>query len=89
LFQPEGVFITIFILIGQNRMSRQSDRRAHLDLQVSYSRPTGDDDAAANAAVKYASIFGVDTAVIEDEAEQLMSVNRCPHLVGRRMKSCA
>ena len=30
----EGVFLTIFVLISQNRMARQSDRRSHLDLQV-------------------------------------------------------
>src|ERR1022692_1349337 len=30
----EGVFLTIFVLISQSRMSRQSERRAHLDLQV-------------------------------------------------------
>jgi uncharacterized membrane protein len=30
----EGVFLTIFVLISQNRMSRQAERRAHLDLQV-------------------------------------------------------
>jgi uncharacterized membrane protein len=31
----ESVFLTIFVLISQNRMARQSERRAHLDLQVS------------------------------------------------------
>ena len=30
----EGVLIAIFVLIAQNRMSRQSDHRAHLNLQV-------------------------------------------------------
>ena len=30
----ESVFLTIFVLISQNRMARQSERRAHLDLQV-------------------------------------------------------
>jgi uncharacterized membrane protein len=30
----EGVFLTIFVLISQGRMARQSERRAHLDLQV-------------------------------------------------------
>lgn len=30
----EGVFLTIFVLISQGRMSRQSERRSHLDLQV-------------------------------------------------------
>jgi uncharacterized membrane protein len=30
----ESVFLTIFVLISQGRMSRQSERRSHLDLQV-------------------------------------------------------
>src|SRR5580700_1585571 len=30
----ESVFLTIFVLISQNRMARQAERRAHLDLQV-------------------------------------------------------
>jgi uncharacterized membrane protein len=30
----EGVLLTIFVLISQNRMARQSERRSHLDLQV-------------------------------------------------------
>jgi uncharacterized membrane protein len=35
IVSSESVFLTIFVLISQNRMSRQSERRAHLDLQVS------------------------------------------------------
>lgn len=30
----ESVLLTIFVLISQNRMTRQAERRAHLDLQV-------------------------------------------------------
>jgi uncharacterized membrane protein len=30
----EGVILAVFVLITQNRMSRQSDRRDHLDLQI-------------------------------------------------------
>src|ERR1700690_3118146 len=29
----ESVFLTIFVLISQSRMARQSERRSHLDLQ--------------------------------------------------------
>ena len=28
------MFLTIFVLINQNRMARQAERRSHLDLQV-------------------------------------------------------
>ena len=30
----EAIFLAIFVLMSQNRMTRQADRRAHLDLQV-------------------------------------------------------
>jgi uncharacterized membrane protein len=30
----EAIFLSLFVLISQNRMSREADRRAHLDLQV-------------------------------------------------------
>jgi uncharacterized membrane protein len=30
----ESVFLTIFVLISQGRMARQSERRSHLNLQV-------------------------------------------------------
>jgi uncharacterized membrane protein len=34
LLAAESVFLTIFVLISQNRMTREADRRSHLDLQV-------------------------------------------------------
>jgi uncharacterized membrane protein len=34
LVSSESVFLTTFVLISQSRMARQSERRAHLDLQV-------------------------------------------------------
>lgn len=30
----EAIILSLFVLISQNRMSREADRRAHLDLQV-------------------------------------------------------
>jgi uncharacterized membrane protein len=30
----EAIFLSLFILISQNRASRQADRRSHLDLQI-------------------------------------------------------
>jgi uncharacterized membrane protein len=35
VISSESVFLTIFVLISQSRMARQSERRSHLDLQVS------------------------------------------------------
>jgi uncharacterized membrane protein len=34
VISSESVFLTIFVLISQSRMARQSQRRSHLDLQV-------------------------------------------------------
>jgi uncharacterized membrane protein len=34
LVSSESVFLTVFVLISQSRMARQSERRSHLDLQV-------------------------------------------------------
>jgi uncharacterized membrane protein len=34
IVSSESVFLTIFVLISQSRMTRQSERRSHLDLQV-------------------------------------------------------
>src|SRR5688572_22625164 len=30
----EAIFLSVFVLMSQNRMSRQAEKRAHLDLQV-------------------------------------------------------
>jgi uncharacterized membrane protein len=35
IVSSEGVFLTVFVLISQSRMARQSDRRSHLGLQIS------------------------------------------------------
>jgi uncharacterized membrane protein len=35
IVSSEGVLLAIIILISQNRVIRQADRRAHLDLQIS------------------------------------------------------
>jgi uncharacterized membrane protein len=34
LVSLEAILLSIFVLINQNRLTRQADRRAHLDLQV-------------------------------------------------------
>ena len=34
LVSLEAIFLSMFVLMSQNRMSRQADKRAHLDLQI-------------------------------------------------------
>jgi len=35
IVSAEGVLLAIFVLVSQNRMSRQANQRAHLNLQIS------------------------------------------------------
>ena len=30
----EAIFLSVFVLMSQNQMTRQADKRAHLDLQI-------------------------------------------------------
>jgi uncharacterized membrane protein len=82
IVSSEGVFITIFILIGQNRMSRQSDRRAHLDLQVSMLAEQ-EMTMMLRMQQKLCEHFGVDVKGVENEVEQLMSETDIRHVVGK------
>ena len=34
LVSLEAIFLSLFVLMSQNRMVRQADKRAHLDLQI-------------------------------------------------------
>jgi uncharacterized membrane protein len=34
VISSESVVLTIFVLVSQNRMARQAEKRSHLDLQV-------------------------------------------------------
>ena len=34
IVSAEGVLLAIFVLVSQNRMSRQANQRAHLNLQI-------------------------------------------------------
>jgi uncharacterized membrane protein len=46
----EAIFLTLFVLISQNRLSQEADKRAHLDLQVNLLAREGDDYDSADAA---------------------------------------
>jgi uncharacterized membrane protein len=81
IVSSEGVFITIFILIGQNRLSRQSDRRAHLDLQISLLAEQ-EMTMMLRMQRRLCEHFGVDTETVEEEAQQLMKETDIQHLVG-------
>jgi uncharacterized membrane protein len=82
IVSAEGVFITIFILIGQNRMSRQSDRRAHLDLQVSILAEQ-EMTMMLRMQKQLCDHFGIDTEIVQAEREHLMEETDVQNLVGQ------
>ena len=66
----EGVFLAIFVLISQNRMMRDSDRRAHLDLQMSLL--TEQSSAKALELLQdIARHLGIDRGQNDPEVQQL------------------
>jgi uncharacterized membrane protein len=71
IVSSEGVFLAIFILISQNRMTRQSDKRAHLDLQVNMLTEQ-EMTMMLRMQQRLCEHFGVDVDVVKDEAKQLL-----------------
>lgn len=57
----EAIFLSIWILISQNQMTRQADRRAHLDLQINI---LAEQEATATLRIVHgiAQHLGVDPA---------------------------
>ena len=71
IVSAEGVFIAIFILISQNRMSRHADRRAHLSLQVSMLAEQ-ELTLLLRMQQSLCDKFGIDVHRIKAEADRLM-----------------
>ena len=71
LVSSEGVFLAIFILISQNRMTRQSDKRAHLDLQVSMLIEQ-EMTMMLRMQHRLCEHFGVEVDTVKEEAKQLL-----------------
>ena len=80
IVSSEGVFLAIFILISQNRMSRQADRRAHLSLQVSMLAEQ-EMTMLLKLQQKVADHFGIDVEAVKQEAENLMEQTDVERLV--------
>jgi uncharacterized membrane protein len=78
IVSAEGVFLAIFILISQNRMTRQSDKRAHLDLQVSMLSEQ-EMTMMLRMQQRLCEHLGVEVDNVREEAQRLMDqtdVNR-------------
>ena len=63
----EAIFLSIWILISQNQMTRQADRRAHLDLQVNLLAEQ-ESTATLRAVHGIAQHLGVDPATYLTDA---------------------
>lgn len=71
IVSSEGVFLAIFILISQNRMTRQSDKRAHLDLQVNILTEQ-EMTMMLRMQQRLCEHFGVEVGAVKEEAKRLL-----------------
>jgi uncharacterized membrane protein len=63
----EAIFLAIWILISQNQMSRQADRREHLDLQINLLAEQ-ESTATLRLVARIAQHVGIDPAPYLDDA---------------------
>jgi uncharacterized membrane protein len=80
IVSSEGVFLAIFILISQNRMTRQSDKRAHLDLQISILAEQ-EMTLMLRMQQKLCRHLGVEVEDVRKEADQLVEETDVQRLV--------
>jgi uncharacterized membrane protein len=80
IVSSEGVFLAIFILISQNRMARQSDKRAHLDLQVSILSEQ-EMTMMLRMQQRLCEHLGVEVDNVKEEAKQLLEETDVHRLV--------
>ena len=80
IVSTEGVFLAIFILISQNRITRQADRRAHLDLQVNILAEQ-ELTMILHLQKQMCERMGVETESVQEEAHRLMEKTDVERLV--------
>ena len=83
----EAIFLAIFVLMSQNRMTRAADKRAHLDLQVDL---LAEQELTTMLQMLHAlcTKLQVDVAVPEDQVRALLSetdVHKLAEAVEHRM----
>jgi len=71
IVSSEGVFLAIFILISQNRMTRLSDKRAHLDLQVNMLTEQ-EMTMMLRMQQRLCEHLGLEVDAVKEEAQQLL-----------------
>lgn len=80
IVSTEGVFLAIFILISQNRITRQADRRAQLDLQINLLTER-EITLMLRMQKKLGERFGLEFENANEEANHLMKEMNVEHLV--------
>ncbi len=82
IVSAESMFLTIFVLIRQSRMARQSERRAHLDLQVSMLSEQ-ELTAILQMLQKLCNHMGVDVVASQKEVESLSKTTEIHELASK------
>jgi len=86
IVSAEGVLLAIFVLVSQNRMSRQANQRAHLNLQIDLLA----EQETTKLLQKVQSLldhFGVERIPDDREAERLSQETQVEALVGEIRRS--
>ncbi len=86
IVSAEGVLLAIFVLVSQNRMSRQANQRAHLNLQIDLLS----EQETTRLLQKVQSLvhhFGIEESSLSAEAEPLSQETEVEALVHELQKS--
>ncbi len=86
IVSAEGVMLAIFVLISQNRMSRQANQRAHLNLQISLLA----EQETTKLLQKVQSIqdrLGIEQTPLDREAQKLSEETHIETLVSELQRS--
>jgi uncharacterized membrane protein len=78
----EAIFLALFVLAGQNRLARQSDKRSHLDLQIDLLAER-EMTAMLQLLQDIARHLEVETTVTSQQLEDLMKKTDLRRLTNR------
>jgi uncharacterized membrane protein len=78
----EAIFLTLFVLASQNRLSRQADKRSHLDLQIDLLAER-EMTAVLQLLWDIAAKLQVETSVKSEQLRDLAKKTDIPHLTAR------
>jgi uncharacterized membrane protein len=78
----EAIFLALFVLASQNRLSRQADKRSHLDLQIDLLAER-EMTAVLQLLQDIASHLRVETSVTPEQLRDLMKKTDLTRLTNR------